>query len=233
MEPDLGLDLRWLTHFSHNSSPQAASLSPLSTVTQLTTPLGMPALSHRTHIARAEKGVSAGALITTVHPAARAGASLRVIMAFGKFLPERSFKSVTSTDSQEGEQAYQGVMRPQTPIGCLMTLFLVPGIALGTLWPYVLVWMIESQRVILRQSKVSVLNEPHRESRAHNIPNRLSGEPVYESGSICYFAFGFCQWFPVFRREDQCEIISVGTHEGEEGVEIGLALIGGECRPGG
>lgn len=96
LEPDLGLDLRWLTHFSHNSSPQAASLSPLSTVTQLTTPLGMPALSHRTHIARAEKGVSAGALITTVHPAARAGASLRVIMAFGKFLPQRGRQSVTS-----------------------------------------------------------------------------------------------------------------------------------------
>jgi len=35
--------------------------------------------------ARAEKGVSGGGLITVVHPAARAAASLRVIMADGKF----------------------------------------------------------------------------------------------------------------------------------------------------
>lgn len=37
-------------------------------------------------MARADKGVSAGALMTTVQPAARAGAILRVIMALGKFL---------------------------------------------------------------------------------------------------------------------------------------------------
>lgn len=124
-------------------------------------------------------------------------------------------------------------MRPQTPIGCLMTLFLVPGIALGTLWPYVLVWMIESQRVILRQSKVSLLDALRNRTIAEQyIPNRLSGKPVYKSGSICYLTLGFRQWFPVFRREDEGEIISVGMHEGEEGVEIGLALIGGQCRPG-
>ncbi len=35
--------------------------------------------------ASAEKGVSGGGLMTTVHPAARAGPSLRVIMAEGKF----------------------------------------------------------------------------------------------------------------------------------------------------
>jgi hypothetical protein len=36
-------------------------------------------------IARAEKGVSGAGLMTTVHPAARAGPTLRVIIAEGKF----------------------------------------------------------------------------------------------------------------------------------------------------
>lgn len=77
---------RFITHFSQSSRPAAFSLSPLSMVTTLTTPGGIPTRSQRTHMARADKGVSAGALMTTVQPAARAGAILRVIMALGKFL---------------------------------------------------------------------------------------------------------------------------------------------------
>lgn len=70
----------------HRAQDPQHFLSPLSMVTTLTTPGGIPTRSQRTHMARADKGVSAGALMTTVQPAARAGAILRVIMALGKFL---------------------------------------------------------------------------------------------------------------------------------------------------
>ncbi len=51
----------------------------------LTTPSGTPAPCNNSPIRRAVSGVSAGGLITTALPAASAGASLRVIIAAGKF----------------------------------------------------------------------------------------------------------------------------------------------------
>ena len=51
----------------------------------LNTPSGMPARRASSASARAESGVSGAGLITMVHPAARAGAHLRVIIALGKF----------------------------------------------------------------------------------------------------------------------------------------------------
>ena len=65
------------------------------------TPAGMPARIANSPAAKAVKGVSSAGLITTVQPAANAGATLRVIMANGKF---------------------QGVMAAQTPMGCLITI---------------------------------------------------------------------------------------------------------------
>ena len=60
----------------------------------------MPARSASTASASAENGVCEAGFSTTVQPAASAGPTLRVIIAIGKF---------------------HGVMRPTTPIGCLMT----------------------------------------------------------------------------------------------------------------
>ena len=66
----------------------------------LMTPGGMPARSASTPSANAEKGVKSDGLITTVQPAASAGATLRVIVALGKF---------------------HGVMMAQTPIASFST----------------------------------------------------------------------------------------------------------------
>ena len=66
-------------------------------VTTDISPGGTPASSANTIMASALKGVSSLGLITTLQPAASAGAALRVIMASGKF---------------------QGVMAPTTPTGC-------------------------------------------------------------------------------------------------------------------
>ena len=66
----------------------------------LITPTGMPARSAKTPSARAEKGVNSDGLMTTVQPAASAGATLRVIIAMGKF---------------------HGVMMAQTPTASLST----------------------------------------------------------------------------------------------------------------
>src|SRR6185503_6809073 len=54
-------------------------------VMTLNTPLGMPARSASTARASAVNGVSEAGLHTTVQPTASAGATLRVIMAAGKF----------------------------------------------------------------------------------------------------------------------------------------------------
>ena len=54
-------------------------------VTTLSTPGGRPASRSSAATARAVSGVSAAGLSTAVHPAARAGAILRVAMAAGKF----------------------------------------------------------------------------------------------------------------------------------------------------
>ena len=64
------------------------------------TPFGRPALSAKTAMAKAERGVSSAGFATKVHPAARAGPNFLVIIAFGKF---------------------QGVIEVTTPIACFTT----------------------------------------------------------------------------------------------------------------
>src|SRR5262245_1032937 len=80
------------------SSPPISAADP---VTTLKTPAGMPARSPRYARASAENGVCDAGFATTVQPAARAGPTLRVIIAIGKF---------------------HGVMQPTTPTGCLITM---------------------------------------------------------------------------------------------------------------
>mmetsp|Transcript_14331 Transcript_14331/g.38675 ORF Transcript_14331/g.38675 Transcript_14331/m.38675 type:complete len:291 (+) Transcript_14331:332-1204(+) len=72
----------------------------LEHVTTLASPAGAPASSRSSSRARAERGVLSAGFTTAVHPAARAGATLRVIMALGKF---------------------HGVMAATTPMGCFTT----------------------------------------------------------------------------------------------------------------
>ncbi len=69
-------------------------------VRTLSTPAGRPARCASSASARADNGVSLAGLITEVQPTANAGATLRVIMAMGKF---------------------QGVIAAVTPIGSLST----------------------------------------------------------------------------------------------------------------
>mmetsp|Transcript_29043 Transcript_29043/g.68618 ORF Transcript_29043/g.68618 Transcript_29043/m.68618 type:complete len:282 (-) Transcript_29043:135-980(-) len=78
----------------------AATTPSLDTGTTLSTPGGTPARLASSARARAENGVSSEGLMTQVHPAARAGAALRVIMASGKF---------------------QGVTSAHGPTGCFWT----------------------------------------------------------------------------------------------------------------
>ena len=93
------------------SSPPMAAGWP---VTTLNTPAGKPACSASTASASAVSGVASAGLTTTGQPAASAGATLRVIMASGKF---------------------HGVIAAQTPIGCLMTSRRVFEAGLGMLSP--------------------------------------------------------------------------------------------------
>ena len=78
----------------------SAPISDALPLTILITPLGTPARSASSASANAEYGVCVAGLITTVQPAASAGAALRVIIAAGKF---------------------HGVIRPHTPTACLIT----------------------------------------------------------------------------------------------------------------
>ena len=73
--------------------------------TTLTTPSGIPASAISRAIASAVSGVSEAGLSTTVQPAARAGAILRVAIAAGKF---------------------HGVTRAATPTGLWVTMVRVP-----------------------------------------------------------------------------------------------------------
>ena len=70
-------------------------------VITLTTPGGRPASASSLTKYRVVNGVSSGGLITTVQPAARAGAVLRVAMASGKF---------------------HGVIKKHGPTGCCETI---------------------------------------------------------------------------------------------------------------
>ena len=78
-------------------------------------PAGTPALSASSQRANAEKGVSGAGLMTIGHPAAKAGAAFRVIIAAGKF---------------------HGVMATVTPIGCLITTILLSTACAGIVSPY-------------------------------------------------------------------------------------------------
>ena len=73
--------------------------------TMLNTPGGIPARSASTANAVADNGVIAAGFATIAHPVASAGATLRVIMAFGKF---------------------HGVMDATTPTGCFRTMMRRP-----------------------------------------------------------------------------------------------------------
>jgi hypothetical protein len=74
----------------------------------------MPARCASSASASAESGVCEAGLITTVQPAASAGAALRVIIAAGKF---------------------HGVIIAQTPIGCLITKMRLSGAGEGIASP--------------------------------------------------------------------------------------------------
>ena len=91
---------RWrTTSLLHSTVPMATDWSA-SAVSTFSTPEGMPARCASSATARADSGVASAGLMTTVQPAASAGATLRVIIAIGKF---------------------QGVIAAQTPTGCLIT----------------------------------------------------------------------------------------------------------------
>ena len=64
---------------------KTAPISRALPVTTLITPFGIPACSANATKAKADNGVSDAGLIMTVQPAAKAGPTLRVIMALGKF----------------------------------------------------------------------------------------------------------------------------------------------------
>ena len=76
---------------------------------------GMPASTARRTSARHVNGVSDGGLMTTAQPTASAGATLRVIMAAGKF---------------------HGVMIAHVPTGCLSVSTVVCGVDDGIVSPY-------------------------------------------------------------------------------------------------
>ena len=76
---------RWrTTSLAHSTLPTAIELAP-SPVTMFSTPAGMPARCASSATASADSGVCSAGLITTGQPAASAGATLRVIIAIGKF----------------------------------------------------------------------------------------------------------------------------------------------------
>lgn len=75
---------------------------------------GKPAATASLVNARQVNGVSRGGLMTTVQPAAKAGAIFLVIIAAGKF---------------------QGVMIPQTPTGSLMVMTAVECVEDGIVTP--------------------------------------------------------------------------------------------------
>jgi hypothetical protein len=79
------------------------------------TPAGIPARCASSARASADSGVCDAGLMTTVQPAASAGAALRVIIAAGKF---------------------HGVIIPHTPIACLITKMRLSAAGEGIASPY-------------------------------------------------------------------------------------------------
>jgi hypothetical protein len=94
---------------------QAPPIAAASPDTTLTTPAGKPASMPSCSRAWADNGVSSDGLSTTVQPAAKAGPSLRVTMASGKF---------------------HGVMAATTPTGSLSTITRASPLWLGITSPY-------------------------------------------------------------------------------------------------
>ena len=78
----------------------SAPISRVTPATILITPAGTPARAASSVNANADRGVSLAGLQTTVHPDARAGATLRISIAFGQF---------------------HGLIQATTPTGCLTT----------------------------------------------------------------------------------------------------------------
>jgi hypothetical protein len=91
--------------------------------------LGLNSTGHTSMMARLVYGVSDGTLITAVHPVAMTGATFRAIIAAGKF------HLYISLSFLQPQTATHGTSKEQTPIGCLMTIFLVPLTELGTTCP--------------------------------------------------------------------------------------------------
>src|SRR3546814_4679442 len=86
----------------------------------LTTPAGRPASSSNFTRYRVVSGVSAAGLITTVHPAASAGAILRVAMARGKFQGVMSSAGPSAwRRSEEHTSELQSLMRNTYAVFCL------------------------------------------------------------------------------------------------------------------
>mmetsp|Transcript_13158 Transcript_13158/g.44568 ORF Transcript_13158/g.44568 Transcript_13158/m.44568 type:complete len:311 (+) Transcript_13158:1263-2195(+) len=81
----------------------------------LMTPSGTPASRASWSSTRAESGVASAGFTTAVHPAPRAGATFRVIMAMGKF---------------------QGVITPATPMGWRRTRRRLSALAPGMISPF-------------------------------------------------------------------------------------------------
>jgi len=92
--------------FSQNSLPMSEDRLEVMTEKR---PAGTPARSARSAIDSADSGVSAAGRATKPQPTASAGATLRAIIAFGKF---------------------QGVIDAATPIGCFSTVM-----RLSRWWP--------------------------------------------------------------------------------------------------
>ena len=91
----------------------AMLLAPSAT-SMFSTPGGRPARIASSAAASAVSGVSSAGLMMTGQPAASAGATLRVIMASGKF---------------------HGVMAAHTPIGCLIVTYRRVGVVVGMVRP--------------------------------------------------------------------------------------------------
>ena len=102
-----------------NKSPQFVIVRRFNSYVSFafSAPSGMPACIASCMSAMQLSGVCSLGLSTTVHPAASAGAVLRVIIANGKF---------------------QGVMAPTTPTGCFSVSICRSGAVGCSTWPYAL-----------------------------------------------------------------------------------------------
>jgi hypothetical protein len=162
-------------------------------------------------MASAERGVSAGALITIVQPAARAGAIFRVIMALGKFLRVRLAR-------YGRRMSYQGVIKPQTPTGCLITVLRVLGKGEGTVGPYVL----------RRSAKVLIMAKGRVVS-----PHSLCGKPAHKTGTVRNLALGLGKRLAILRGKDQGQVIGILLHCLKQFEEVALTLVRRQLCPEG